>query len=326
MFAKGWKYFRFRLTPALAFVSVFVFLLTSPTNQSALTLPNGCTEVAIYIKDWNGGNVNSLDVKRMNHFITCIQGLYEIYEKTDWKAGQKMIPQNVHDLVRKISSLTRSATFIAEGKEMGWAVHMLYRSVDMYDQAMSLDLDYQSHRQEFQLLQMELKDVTYFINKELIPLRDHPGGATLGRKTTHLLLDKLSRINDALEQLIRPVDNSLKESVSKRRWAGLSGLFSTTACVGAFVFGNAPAGFACVATVFNVLSLASLSSTMYKLECLLMDLKIMATEIEEYRTILQQMPTYWVSELFFTCTIGLWLLSRHNAQVPQNYPAMADLD
>ncbi|PFX32949.1 hypothetical protein AWC38_SpisGene2241 [Stylophora pistillata] len=200
-----------------------------------------------------------------------------------------MIPQNVHDLVRKISSLTRSATFIAEGKEMGWAVHMLYRSVDMYDQAMSLDLDYQSHRQEFQLLQMELKDVTYFINKELIPLRDHPGGATLGRKTTHLLLDKLSRINDALEQLIRPVDNSLKESVSKR-------------------------------------SLASLSSTMYKLECLLMDLKIMATEIEEYRTILQQMPTYWVSELFFTCTIGLWLLSRHNAQVPQNYPAMADLD
>lgn len=49
------------------------------------------------------------------------------------------------------------------------------------------------------LLQMEFKQVTNFIDKEVTPLRDHSqlDGATQ-RKTTDRLLAKLSRIHAAL--------------------------------------------------------------------------------------------------------------------------------
>ena len=106
-------------------------------------MPNGCVEVAIYIKEWNGGSVNSLDVKFLKHFIDCIQELYKIYEETDWKTIQNIIPQNVRDLVRKVPNLVKKATSLAKREGLGFlAVYMLYRTFDLFDQAMSLHLDY----------------------------------------------------------------------------------------------------------------------------------------------------------------------------------------
>lgn len=38
---------------------------------------------------------------------------------------------------------------------------------------MSLDLNYHKYEREFRLLQMEFKQVTNFIDKEVTPLTDH---------------------------------------------------------------------------------------------------------------------------------------------------------
>ena len=72
------------------------------------------------------------------------------------------------------------------------------------------------------------------------------------------------------------------------------------------------------------LSFISLLLTMSKLELPLGDMKMMAMEIEEYHTFLAQMSTFGVSELFLVTIISLWLLFQRNAQIPQEYKAVAD--
>ena len=168
---------------------------------------------------------------------------------------------------------------------------------------------------------MELKPVTELIDKELMPLRDHLDSATL-QKITYRLINKLSRIHAALVQLARTVYKDLKESASKRRWAAATGLVSTVACVGSLLLGNVPGGVACAAGAFGGISFVSLSATMHKFESLLGDMKIMAMEIEEYRTLLEQMSIpvirFGVLELFVAIVVVLWLRSQRNAQAPQD--------
>ena len=53
-------------------------------------------------------------------------------------------------------------------------------------------------------------------------------------------------------------------------------------------------------------------------------MKMMAMEIEEYHTFLAQMSTFGVSELFLVTIISLWLLFQRNAQIPQEYQAVAN--
>ena len=192
------------------------------------------------------------------------------------------------------------------------AVYMLYRTFDLFDQAMGLDLDYKWYRQEFQLLQMELNSVTEMIDRELIPLRNYLDSATL-QKITHRLITRLSRIHAALVQLARTVFEDMRESASKRSWAGATGLVSTAACVGSLLLGNVPGGVACAAGAFGGITFVSLSATIHKLEFLLHEMKIMAMEIEEYRILLEQMSIPKVSELFVpfvAFVVILWLLSR----------------
>ncbi|CAH3110787.1 unnamed protein product [Pocillopora meandrina] len=61
-----------------------------------------------------------------------------------------------------------------------------------------------------------------------------------------------------------------------------------------------------------------------QLELPLGDMKMVAMEIEEYHTFLAQMSTFGVSELFLVTIISLWLLFQHNAQILQEYQAVAD--
>ena len=72
------------------------------------------------------------------------------------------------------------------------------------------------------------------------------------------------------------------------------------------------------------LSFVFLSLTMSKLELLLGDMKMMAMKVEEYRSILEQMSTFGVLQLFLVIIISLWHLFQHSAQIPQEHQAVAD--
>ena len=73
----------------------------------------------------------------------------------------------------------------------------MYRTLNIFDQAMSLDHNYHRYQHEFHLLQMEFKQGRNIIDKEVTPLRDHLGSATQ-RKTTDRSLAKHSLAKHSL--------------------------------------------------------------------------------------------------------------------------------
>ncbi|KAJ7387247.1 hypothetical protein OS493_004223 [Desmophyllum pertusum] len=255
-------------------------------------------------------STNLLDAKLLNNFIDCIQELYKIYQKGDWKTIRNIIPQEVRDLVRKIPTLGKNLSSIAKREELSFvSVYLLYRTFDLCDRVMNLDMDYKMYRNEFELLQKEIQPVLESIDNELLPLWEHLDGATL-RKITQSLIKKLAR----------KVYEDMKRSASGRRWAALYGVASTAVCVGSIFVGNVPGGIACAAgTALSGISLVSLTTTIKKLESLLHDMTILTNEIEECRTLLEQKPIYegiafGISGLTLFLSVVLWRLHQRNAQ------------
>ena len=295
MCPKDRKYFRFHFSVvlALAFLPLIsptteVSMPISPTAQ--VSVPKGCIAVAAYVAkiDWSKPIV--LDVKLVNNFIGCIQGLYKIYKETDWKAVRKLLPKEVQDLVLKVQNMGESTTAIVKKGGPGFvSAYLFYKSLDMYDRAMNLAIDYKMYREEFELLQIELRSVTEFIDKELMPLWEHLDSATL-HTTRARLIEKLSRFHAVLVKLARVVDKDLKTGENGRKWAAVYVVATTVVCVVSIFLGNVPGGVACAGTALSGLSFVFLSKTINKLTPLLSEMEIMASEIEEYRILLEEKP------------------------------------
>ncbi|KAL9981790.1 hypothetical protein ACROYT_G010539 [Oculina patagonica] len=310
MFSEDRKYFRFRFIVVL----VLAFLsLISPTH--GVSVPKGCVEVAVYvakIDDWNQPNL--LNATLANNFIECIQEVYKIYKETDWKAVQKILPREVRDLVLKVQNMGESTSAIVKRGGPGFvSLYLLYKTLDMYDRAMNLGIDYKMHREEFELLQMEFRSFTEFIDTELMPIWDHLDSATL-HMTRAKLITKLSRLHAALVQLARVVYKDIKKGENERRWSLGYGVVSTAVCVGSIFIGNVPGGMACAGSALSGISVASLTVTINKLATLLEEMAIMALEIKEYRTLLEQKPIpgirFGISNLFLVLSVFLWLKTQ----------------
>ena len=289
-------------------------LLSLVSATSEVSVPKECLEVAVYVAktDWNDPTL--LDAKLINSFIHCIHGLYKIYKETDWKTVRNIIPQKVRDLVLKVQNMGESTSVVVKRAGPGFvAVYLLYKTFDMYDRAMNLDMDYMMYREEFELLQMELHSVTEFIDKELLPLWDYLDRATL-HTTRAKLIEKLRRLHAALVQLARVVYKDIKKGESGRRWSVFYGVVSTGVCVGSIVVGNVPGGMACAGTALSGISFASLTVTINKLASLLNEMAIMAREIEEYHTLLQQKAIPEINPVLVLCFVLAWLLYQRRAQ------------
>ena len=224
-----------------------------------------------------------------------------------------MLPKEVGDLVLKVQNTGESTSAIVKRAGPGFvAVYLLYKTFDMYDRAMNLNMDYKMYREEFDLLQMELRSVTKFIDTEVMPLWGHLESATLQNTRTKLIA-KLSRLNAALIQLARVVYKDLKRAASEIRWSVAYGVVSTAVCVGSIFVGNVPGGITCAGTVLSGLSFASLTGTINKLTSLLNEMATMAKEIEEYRILLEQKPVQGINSFLVLCFLAL-LLYLYKAQ------------
>ena len=85
------------------------------------------------------------------------------------------------------------------------SVYLLYRTVDLYDRAMNLNIDFQMYRKEFESLQIELQQVIHLIHEELLPNWRHLSTGVL-RKITLDVDEKLSRYHAELMQLLQHID------------------------------------------------------------------------------------------------------------------------
>lgn len=277
------KYFLFRFY--VSGVLVMAFLMISPAQ--AVSEPKECAEVAIYAKN-KLAESNTIDLTFLRNFIGCIKELYGLYKTTDWKTLQGMIPQGVRDVMRNVPKLRKKALAVAKREGLCFvSVYLLYRTVDLYDQAMSLDMDYKMYRKEFEWLRMELEPVIYLIHTELLPQWEYLGSTAL-RKITSEVIVKLSRYHAELKQLIRDIHKGISKGLSGRRWAAAYALGSTASFLGSIAVGNVLGAIVSYASgLMSLANFGSLTSTIEKLAYLQYHVEMMCRDTEEYRALLE---------------------------------------
>lgn len=123
------------------------------------------------------------------------------------------MPQKVRDLVCKASRLGKSTLPITESKELSSFVplYLLCRTFDLYDRTKQLDIDFKTYRNEFELLQAELNQVTELIDKVLMPLWELLDSATLHVITSRQIRN-LRRFHATLRQLAQVIHEDLKKA------------------------------------------------------------------------------------------------------------------
>ena len=299
---KDRKYFRF---PFEVFAVAFVAsLLVSPSQT--ISVPKGCVEVALAAKNRMTQSI-TIDLKLVSNIIDCIKELHRMYKITDWKAIRSMVPQEVTDVIRNVPNLGKKALAVAK-RHKGLcfvSVYLLYRAVDLYNQAMSLDMDYKMYRKEFEWLQMELQPLIDLIHNELLPNWEYLGTAIVRKITTEVMV-KLEHFHTELKQLIRAIHGDIKKGRSGKNWAAVFGFSSVPLLLTSVIVGNVPGAVASgIAGVTSFASHSALANTIWKLESLQNDIEIMCNEIQEYRTLLEQKLTSVMLLETFELLIGL---------------------
>ena len=282
MFRRG--HFRFGFVLLLA-----AFLVIS--TSEAISVPKGCAEVAsAWIKNPQMGAFVQ-DAKTLTTLLDCIQGMYQLIQQFDWKTAQTMIPKEVQGLMQKIPNLMEKAKKIG-GKDMFLlSVYLGYRSIELYDRANSLKIDFKLYRQEFDLLKQELKAIKEFLDTEIVPQWKNGKMVNMPRNTEKYI-EMLSRYSEVLRKLVHAIYSDVKQGSSDRIWSFTYGVSGVGVCVGSVFTGNPvvfvpTCGVGLGTAAVNVKTYVSLGETLEGFDLLWEDTAEMRTEITKYRTILE---------------------------------------
>ena len=245
-----------------------------------------------------------IEIKQLVNFIDCVKELYKIYKTTaDWK-----VPKEVLAVIRKVPNLGKKSVVVAKREGLCFvSVYLLYRTVDLYDRALNLGIDFQMYRKEFESLQIELQQVIHLIHEELLPNWTHLSLGVL-RKITLDVDEKLSRYHAELMQLLQHIDADIKKGRLGIAWAFAFQLGSAALCGVSALVGNVPGAIsAFVASFTGLAGVRSFALTVQQLESLQNDVEGTLIEIEECRFLLQQKLLY--SEIFVFLFNVLFLVS-----------------
>lgn len=261
--------------------------MISSSSSSAVGVPKGCVEVAVYAKKMAIESI-TIDLRLVSNIIDCIKELHRLYRTTDWKEINSMIPKAVGDVLRNVPNLGKKALAVVT-RTQGLCflpLYSLYKAMDMFHQVMTLDMEYKMYRKEFERLQSELELAIDQINNELLPNFEHSSTTAL-QKTSTEVLQKLDRFYAELKQLARFIKSGIDKSHSNRDWAVTSLFGSVFFFVTSLVTGNIPgAAISGAAGLTSLASNAALTGTIHRLESLQHDVEITCNEIKEYRSLL----------------------------------------
>ena len=245
-----------------------------------------------------------IEIKQLVNFIDCVKELYKIYKTTaDWK-----VPKEVLAVIRKVPNLGKNSLAVAKREGLCFvSVYLLYRTVDLYDRALNLGIDFQMYRKEFESLQIELQQVIHLIHEELLPNWRHLSLGVL-RKITLDVDETLSRYHAKLMQVLQHIDTDIKKGRLGIAWAFAFQLGSAALCGVSALVGNVPGAIsAFVASFTGLAGVRSFALTVQQLESLQNDVEGTLIEIEECRFLLQQKLLY--SEIFVFLFNALFLVS-----------------
>ena len=270
----------------LAVVAFGLFMISS-SSSSAVGVPKGCLAVAVYAKQMAIESI-TIDLRLVSNIIDCIKELHSLSRTTDWKEINSMIPKAVRDVLRNVPNLGKKALAVATRVQAlcFMPLYSLYKAVDMFHEAMTLNMEYKMYRGEFERLQMELELAIDQIHNELLPNWEHSSTTAL-QKTSTEVLQKLDRFYAELKQLARFITSGINKSHSNRDWAVTSLFGSVFLFVTSLATGNIPvAAVSGAAGLTSLASNAALTRAIHRLESLQRDVEITCNEIKEYRSLL----------------------------------------
>ena len=271
-----WKYFRL-----LAVVSVG-FLMIPSSSSSAVGVPKGCVEVAVYAKKMAIESM-TIDLRLVSNIIDCIKELHRLYRTTNWKEIHDMIPNAVREVLYKAGGKALAVATRAQSLFL-MPLYSLLKAVDMFHEAMTLHIEYRKYEEELERLQVELELTIDQIQNELLPNWEHSSTTALQITSTEVLL-KLDRFYADLKQLARYIKRDIDRSHSNRDLAVVSAFGSLFLFVTSLGTGNVPgAVFSGAATVTSLASNAAIVKTIHRLESLQHEVETTCNEVKEHRS------------------------------------------
>lgn len=265
----------------------FAVLLIS--SCQALSVPNGCLRVVAHAKKMTTEGM-TIDLRLLPDIMDCAKELHKLY-RTDWKEIPSMIPNaviNVVDIICSVPNPGEKALngFTRNQNLLFMPLCSLYKVMNTFHQAMSLQMGYKMYRREFERLQMELQFLLDQTQDELLP-NWQSSSTTALQKTSTELFRKLDHFSAELKELLRIIQSSINKGQINRDLAVSSAQGSLWLCGLSIVTGTLP--LAVFSGAVGVLSLASnvaLTQTIQRLESLQRDVEITCKQIEGYRTFL----------------------------------------
>ena len=245
---------------------------------------NGCVEVAVYAKKMAIESM-TIDLRFVSSIIECIKELHRLYRTTNWKEIHNMIPDAVRQVLHNVQNMGGKALAVATINQSLFLMplYSLFKAVDMFHQALTLDIEYGKYEEELRRLQVELELTIDHIQNELLPNWEHSSTTALQQTSTEVLR-KLDHFYADFKQLARFIKSDIHRSHSNRDWTVVSAFGSVFLFVASLGTGNVPgAVFSGFATVTSLASNAALGKTIRRLESLQREVETTCNEIKEYR-------------------------------------------
>ena len=193
----------------------------------------------------------------------------------------------LRDLILKLPDLMEKVLpFITKEKGLVLlAAYLAYRSYELYDRAMKLEVNYRKNQYDFKVLQEKIKIVLKFILGKVIPQLNENGDIASMQNNIEELRRKLGDLSAELRELTEAIHRDVTQGESHKRWSFGYAAGLTTACVGSILVGSPMGvGFTCVPAAFFVASHMSLDNTLTKLDLLWDDTENLRKELAKYLT------------------------------------------
>ena len=246
--------------------------------------------MASYAMKYGVPQTLSIDLKLVSNIISCLKDLHKLYKTTDWKSIQRLIPSEVKDVIRNVPNLWKRGQAIAKESHGMCLVslYLVYQAMDIHDRAMSLQMDHNMYRKEFQWLQEELQPVLYVIHNDILPISGYLETERMSEITKEVIA-KLNPFQTQLKQLFRIIHPDIKRAQSNKLWSAFIGFSSIPVFVTSLMFGNVPGAIlSVIAGTISLFSHFVLDDTIRQLETLQNEVESACIEIQEYKFFLQE--------------------------------------
>ena len=170
------------------------------------------------------------DAKSLTNLLDCIQGMYQLIQQFDWKTAQTMIPKEVQGLIQQIPNLMEKAKTFGGKDLVLLSVYLGYRSIELYDRANSLKIDFKPYQQEFDLLKQKLKPMKEFLDAEIVPQWKNGKIVNMPRNTEKYI-EMLNRYSEVLRKLVHAIYSDVKQGSRDRIWSVTYGVAAVGVCV-----------------------------------------------------------------------------------------------